>query len=176
MKNNLDSTLNKYVEEISKFYTNKAMKDFSVAAKVTIEELYKEAWKMYDSFIDQFYSYQTTSYVRHGSTSPGSGGINLYRGSEISMQAGKNPSLTIEFSGSAMDGGYKFDSSDQVLNYVMFGIRFPYFNQTMSWSGQYNGKYFSFSGTPTQAFNAFGTDFYNIAQPIFFREWKKMGW
>ncbi|MBQ0036431.1 MAG: hypothetical protein KBT35_05895 [Firmicutes bacterium] len=154
----------------------KAENVWEEAINYTYKEMYNEAWKMYDSFIDQFYEYSTKSYIRHGQSKPGTGiGINLYRGNNIRLKTGFTPSLNIEFNASDMESGYQYDSAETVLNNVMHGYRFPYF-RPMYWEGKYNGKYFHYTGTPERAFYHFENQFNNIAIEIFRKKCKQLGW
>jgi len=119
-------------------------------------ELYREAFQMYDHFIDQYYSYVTKSYYRHGVGIGTGTGENLYRGSQIKLITGQNPDLIIEFSGADM-AGYKYDSTDTVLGIVMKGGRgIPGRKGFSMWGGSYSGKYFSVGDTtPDRAFTLF---------------------
>ena len=145
-----------------------AIQVWNEAINYTYKELYDEAWKMYDTFINQFYAYKTKSYIRHGETKPGTGmGSNLYRGQQITLKPGFNPSLSIEFSGEDMEK-YRHNSTDEVLKMVMSGIRgVPSKRWWTTWKGSYNGTYFSFSGEMINAFNTFENYFYDIANVIF---------
>lgn len=137
-------------------------------------ELYKEAERMYDSFIDQFYAYETKSYIRHGETRPGTcRGINLYRGQQFELKnkvytksfidkvgekATVNLTLRLNtpiFSTniSAQDMEYRkyHDSAEEVLELVTNGIRgVPDKGWWIPWMGSYEGKYFS-TGRTTMA-------------------------
>ena len=159
-----------------KAIVEKAYKDAVTAANIAIDETHNEAIKMYDSFIDQYYSYRTKSYVRHEQLRPGTGmGINLYRGNQIVKNNGDDPYLDIEFDASDM-AGYPRIGANFVLEAVMTGYRgLPYGNWT-EWSGEYKGKYFSHSGTPQEAFDEFELQFDNIASGIFTKEIRKLGW
>ena len=155
-------------------------KDFPIAANYANDKMYEEAWKMYDSFIDQYYQgYATHTYIRHGETKPGTRhGINLYRGSQIRRKGKgtKNPSLIIEFSGEDMEDDYQYDSADFVLQNVMAGYRGIPGYWIESWGGTYDGKYFQYSGTPERAFDIFNEQYNNIMMPIFFEKWRSLGW
>jgi len=123
-----------------------------------------------------FYSYETTAYIRHGQSRSGTGnGENLYRGQQIRKYGSPtNPKLSINFSGVDMQDGYEYHSPGQVLESVMSGIRFPF--REMTWSGSYDGKYFSYSGEPKRAFDLFEHNFYIIAKDIFMGKWREFGW
>ena len=164
-------------------------KDFYNTLNYVNEELVKEAQVMYDTFIDQFYAYQTSSYSRHGVGIGTQTGSNLYRGQDIkSVSKGKIPGVSIEFSADKMAGNYhhgyskfKQDSPEDVLNMVLLGWRFPYpdfrhFGDGLSWSGEYHGKYFEFSGTPFDAFQKFEKDYNDNGKKIFDKVWDQLGW
>ena len=157
---------------------------YRVANKCT-DELYKEAWKMYDSFIDQFYSYQTRSYIRHGYTSPGVGGINLYRAQDITLMDDiALHQFTINFDYRAMEGGpkYKIHNRKDVLNYVMSGYRFKFKKHDtfldITWTGSYKGRYFSTDGESTidEAYDKFIAEYPSMYNQLFEKEWKGYGY
>lgn len=135
----------------------------------TFEELYIESYKMYDALIDQFYTYKTKSYVRHGETKPGTQmGSNLYRGQQIKLIHGFVPQLTIDFSGEEMER-YRHNSADEVLDMVMHGIRgVPSKGWWTTWKGSYDGKYFSVGGVDVAtAFSLFRDNFGYLSRYIF---------
>lgn len=164
-------------------------KAWNTGITYAINELYKEAWKMYDSFIDQYYSYKTQSYIRHGETRPGTcRGINLYRGQQFkiknkvqsksipikidkanfTLEATLNtPALITNISGEEMDG-YRYNTTDEVLDMVIDGIRgVPQKGWWIPWTGSYNGKYFSVSNaTMAKAFEMFDDYFDDMALDI----------
>ena len=172
--NKLGKLLNDYVNGQLK----EAKKDYKKVVNELNKELHEELVNMYDTFIDQFYSYKTTSYIRHGQTKPGTqSGESLYRAQNITMRGGSyNPRLLVNFSPEDMDVSYRFDSAPDVFNYVMYGIRFPYFDNASNWIGEYHGKYFSFKGTPKHAFQAFNDNFNEIAEKGFREKWAKTRW
>jgi len=172
MSNVLRRVANEYKRKMKK----EIRKDIIRASVYTRNEMYDEATRMYDTFIDQFYSYETTAYIRHGQSRSGTGnGENLYRGQQIRKYGSPtNPKLSINFSGVDMQDGYEYHSPGQVLESVMSGIRFPF--REMTWSGSYDGKYFSYSGEPKRAFDLFEHNFYIIAKDIFMGKWREFGW
>ena len=141
------------------------------------KELYQEAWRMYDSFIDQFYSYPTVSYIRHGESRPGTKtGINLYRAQNIKLDISDamNPQVIIDINSSDMEGGYQRHSPSEVLEYVLNGYRFVGYGNTMTWKGSYHGKYFSFNNlTMSRAFDEFRGYYFDMQTNIFVRNFKK---
>jgi len=101
----------------------------------------KEASKMYDSFIDQFYSYKTKSYIRHDETRPGTRvGINLYRANDIRFSL-NNFELDLNINSNDMDGLYEHHKPSQVLKYVLSGHRFKLGDIDDQWRGSFKGKY-----------------------------------
>ena len=174
--------MSKLLQRIADKYKKRARQqldgDITKTLNYTRNEMYNEAINMFDAFIDQFYSYITSVYIRHGEGFPGTGhGTNLYKGKQI-RKVGTNysPALSIEFSGMDMEGGYEYDSPGVVLSDVMSGIRFPEHGVQMTWSGEYVGKDFSYAGVPERAFEIFERNFDTIALDIFYEKWKDMGW
>lgn len=155
---NMEKAIDRFVDSYDKYLANEYNK--------AMKKLKREAEKMYDSFIDQFYSYKTRSYVRHGQTRPGTGtGINLYRGQQIRIEKTKHngftlDNLVIEFNGLDMESKkYRYNTADEVLDYVMNGIRFTHkfeSDWTMTWEGNYDGEYYSsLNQNMKQAFDGF---------------------
>lgn len=143
---NIMDAIDRFVDS----YDKNLVKEHNAAMK----KLKREAEKMYDSFLDQFYSYRTKSYIRHSQTRPGTGtGINLYRGQHIRIEKEKHngftlDNLVIEFNGLDMESKkYRYNTADEVLDYVMNGIRFTHefesSDWTMTWEGNYDGEYYS---------------------------------
>lgn len=145
---NIEQTIDRFVNSYDKYVINEYNK--------AITTLKREAEKMYDTFLDQFYSYKTRSYIRHGQSRPGTGnGINLYRGQQIKIRK-KNYKgfnidiLDISFDGSEMESKrYQHHSADEVLGFVMDGWRFintelddPK-STAMEWRGSFKGEYYS---------------------------------
>lgn len=176
----MNDVIGKIVKKYKQIVKERIRQDYYPTINYTNEQMYKEATRMYDTFINQFYSYPTTSYIRHGETKPGTGrGINLYRGQQIrKLGTSKNPMLEISFSGSDMEGGYEYASPTEVLEGVMNGLRFYSPNGLfgIEWSGSYDGKYFSYAGSMRDAFDQFGKDFKKISRNIFMEQWHKIGW
>lgn len=176
----MSDILGRIVKEYKRAVKEKIRQDYYPTINYTNEQMYKEATKMYDTFIDQFYSYRTSSYIRHGETKPGTGmGTNLYRGQQIrKLGTRKEPMLEISFSGADMEGGYEYASPGEVLEGVMTGLRFcsPNGSFGMEWSGSYEGKHFSYAGSMKDAFDQFGKDFKKTSRKIFMEQWHKIGW
>ena len=134
----------------------------SKSAKKTTIDLYEEAVNMYDSLIEQYYRYKTTSYYRHNAGVGTCWGDNLYYGKNFYIDAEEN--LNIEFSGEKMEryiSKYKIKkgdtsnsldkkervSRDTVLSIVRGGFRGVPGKWIIPWSGSYDGEYFQISDT-----------------------------
>ena len=120
--------------------------------------------------------FETHSYIRHGQSRTGTrNGINLYRGLTVkTANNGKNPRLYIEYSGKDMED-YQYDDADSALEYIINGVRFPYWNR-LEWKYNYKSKDFSCFGTLQDAINQFDQDFVNIAEKKFYKLWHKLSW
>lgn len=167
------------VRELINEIVESTMKDASKAIQHTYKTMYREAVELYDTYIEEFYSYRTKVYVRHFEPSPGTGeGSNLYYGKKIKLSGRKNLKLSIDFSGEEMAGGYQYDAPDTVLKKVMQGTRFelPRGGRKLTWSGNYHGRYFNYMGTMENAFQEFFTRFDDIATDIFIYQWHRMGY
>ena len=173
MANKLKQLVNAYTNEKLK----EAKKDYYMIVNELNKELYQDVVQMYDSFITQFYLYKTTSYIRHGQTVPGTlSGESLFRAQDFRIGGNYyKPSLIVDFIPNDMNTKYQYDTSASVFNYVMHGVRFPYYD-AMSWIGEYRGKHFSFKGTPQHAFQLFGDTFNEIAEKGFRKRWIKTQW
>jgi len=166
MATNINKSLNKYVNKKVK----EVRKEFRKTIRDVNKELVKEASRMYDTFIDQYYSYKTKSYIRHGETRPGTGvGINLYRANDI--RAINNRSFILDINSHDMEG-YKKDSSEFVLNNVLEGYRGIPGYWLQEWVGTYEGKYFSYTGTIRKAFEYFNE---YVVPEVVIQEWHKRG-
>ena len=168
--------LQKQCDNLVKAWQKQAKADFWPIIQDVNKKLYQEAKEMFYSFIDQFYSYKTKSYVRHDQPGPGTGkGVNLYFATQIKMIAGKRPKLVVAFDASDMEGGYQYDDKETVLDMVMGGVRFPN-ERAMYWKGSYTGHYFSYSGSPEGAFGLFNDTFDSIAAQLFYPQWRLAGY
>lgn len=175
---------NKYLEAKSKPYLNKLLKqaerDFKLCARETNNEIHDEVRKMYKAFIEQFYDYETTSYVRHFEGRVGTRrGENLLYPWEGIRKNNSTPKLIVEFWAQEMAGGYRFDTPEHVLDLVLHGIRFPYATGTEGpmWENTtftYNGKYWHYNENTIQdAFDLFGRQWESISQDAFYSRWDK---
>lgn len=187
MKSQIDAVAQSYVRSVS-YIINK---DVDKTIRYVNNEMYDEAVNMYDEFIRQFYSYETTSYIRHWEGKPGTGeGQNLYFGKDIRKETRK-PKLIIylptdpEYISNGggqmkepMADDYRFNTAQEVLSYVYSGVRFPdKFNKVvMEWRGDYKGKYFRYRGTMEDAFNTFNMKFDKIAMSVAQKYLKMIGY
>ena len=186
----VNNKINKLINNYSKQVMKQAEKDIDKVINEVNNELYNEVIHMYDTLIDQFYAYKTSSYIRHGETRPGTGmGINLYRANSIYKKNGKNPILTIQINADNMEGGYQHDTKYDVLNYVLSGIRFPFDGTRTDADGRrypisnfgasglrYHGRYFNYKGNIDSIFKEFDNDFKNISSNMFYNKWRKTKW
>ena len=172
--NRFKQLINAYANEKLK----EAKKDYYKIVNELNKELYQDVVQMYDTFITQFYTYKTTSYIRHGQTMPGTQtGESLFRAQNFRIGGNYyNPTLIVDFTPNDMGVSYQYDSAEGVFSYVMHGIRFPYFENSSNWIGTYKGKYFSYRGIPEHAFLLFGDTFDEIAEKGFRKKWSKTKW
>lgn len=145
---NIEQAIDRFINSHDKY----VVAEYNKAIKI----LKREAEKMYDKFLDQFYLYKTRSYIRHGQSRPGTGsGINLYRGQQIKIKRKTYKNfdidiLDISFDGSEMESKrYQHHSADEVLGFVMDGWRFinteldnPK-STAIAWRGSFKGEYYS---------------------------------
>lgn len=163
-------------EEQVKQYQEKFDNDFLKVANDVNDLYFKEVNKIYDSFIEQYYSsYETSSYIRHWEGVPGTKhGTNLLYGKQNKIHRGKDPYFEIDYNASDMADDYKYNSADQVLTQVMVGIRGvpPYWSQL--WYGKYNSRYFHYTGALMDAYDYFLSNYKTMMRPVFMRRWKKI--
>lgn len=166
---------NKKLKTQMKNSVKKMFNDMDKTFNESIECIYTEAWKMYDSFIDQFYAYKTTSYIRHGETKPGTMvGSNLYRGQDFRFDPNKL-TLDLDFSSKDMQEGYQYDKAKDVLFKVMRGYRFKAKNiDVIEWRGSYSSKYLNpgTNITMEEAFDYFINNSNKILVKIFNEKWR----
>lgn len=182
MGSKYDKYLNEKIKEKLKQLMVTVDKDFLKCARKTNKLMFKEVDNMYHTLIETFYEYHTVWYIRHEEVWPGTEhGENLFKGSRFKMDQDNriSPRLYVEFSGANMDGGYKFHTPDQVLNYVMNGVRFKMesgdSNEIMTVdpaSMVYHGTYFSYhGGTIRDAFDTFIHNWNDISSEAFYSMW-----
>lgn len=176
-KNRIQKLLDDYVNTEVK----RAKSDYDRIIYRINKDLEKELNKMYDAFIDKFYSTPTKSYRRQGwlgRIEPNTPwGENLYEGNHIrTYGVYRSPKLVVEIDSTGMMNDYEYDDAETVLSYVMQGVRFPFFH-TPSWKGSYSGKYFTYNNTtPYLAFTDFNRRFDDIVENEFYTQWKEIGW
>ena len=168
-KRNINKVFNKYIDEKIK----EVKKEFKKTVISVNKDLAKEASRMYDSFIDQYYSYKTVSYIRHGESRPGTQrGINLYRANDI-LKTVTRDAFVIDINANDMeDKRYQKDSKEFVLDNILYGYRGVPNYWLKEWIGTYEGKYFSYTGTPIKAFKYFN-DY--VVPEVIMQEWHKRG-
>lgn len=181
MANSIDKALDDYKKAVIKEVMEEFRHDAPIAMDYMVDELQRETTNMFNSLITQFYSYVTTSYVRHWEGKPGTGkGSNMYYAFHAKKRhKGKYPYLMVKIDADDVAGGYRWGSPTQVVDFVMSGTRWPWeygSMHIMEWTGAYSGKYFAYRGTPYDIFESFFENFENIATPIFFKKFHELGW
>ena len=158
---------------------NKIITSANKASNSSIEELYREAGRIYDSFIDYFYSdYETTSYIRHDTSVPGTrNGLNLYRGQDIRLDRSSDYyQLILNFTGKDMKGGYEYHTASQVLDYVMQGYRFYKSDGNplnLVWRHSYHSSFIKVDdSTIDEAFDVFIDNWDDNYNRLFKQKWK----
>lgn len=181
--------LNSTIKETVKRVEKQARKDFIACAKKTNRIMQKEALTMYKSLIQQFYEYETTSYIRHGEPFVGTKeGTNLLAGGDqskitIHNHGKQSPTLHIALSAEGIEGGYEYDTPERVFECVIHGIRFPFgfsndnqkrYNPMMvdPDTMKYKGKYIKFNGgTIYDAFMQFDKEWHSMSRKAFYSMW-----
>ena len=128
-----------------------------------LEEIYKEADKMYDAYITQYYRYKTKVYIRHGE--PGVGtkhGSNLFLAKEFDINYDRFGIDINHFEPDNMEG-YPWATQEEVFDIVSGGHRgIPGAGKKRykSWKYTYKGKYYnSEEKTIKEAFDDFESNF-----------------
>ena len=163
---------------LRKQFIDRVSKDLYKAAGVAVDELYKEASHMYDSFVDQYYSYPTKSYIRHGESRPGrKRGINLYRATQMEKSNTDSLYIHLKWDGSDMEEYTRNGcSTDFVFESMFKGYRGVPWGNWDDWEGTYDGTYFSYTGTPEEGFKSFNKNLTSMADGIIREELRDMGW
>lgn len=167
--------LKKNLEEIANDYLEEVKNDLIEAANETNDLYFKQVNRMYDAFVEQYYKYKTSSYIRHWEGRPGTRkGSNLFYGKNFKIHRGKDPYFEINIDAHRMANDYQHDSATQVLENVMHGIRGvpPYWVE--SWSGSYKSRYLDYEGEPAEAFEEFLNSYEKKAEPVFLRRYRKI--
>lgn len=150
-------------------YEKASLKYLSEEVNIAVKKLKREAEKMYDQFIDQFYKYRTTSYYRHDVGKGTGTGMNLYRAQDFKINKfmyedyelseliiNFNSEDMAEYKGKYRDGDEKKNVDRQfVLDLVLDGTRGLPNGWGQSWEGSYDGDYFEYEGIMRDAFNKF---------------------
>ena len=134
---------------------------------LTLKELKKEASKMYNKLIEEYYTYKTESYIRHGQSEPGTGtGENLYRANNIHIQG---RTLILDTNYKLMESGYDRHGRDTVLEMVKSGQRFAgRRHDPVLWRGNFIGDYITLDNTYiNEAFEEFEDRFEEMYDKIF---------
>lgn len=181
----IDKLIDKKIDGI----LDKMEKDFIDITNEINDIYFKEANKMYDRYMAQYYKYQTKSYVRHWEGRPGTcKGANLFYGKRFKIHRGKDPYFELEVDSSKMADDYQHDSAFDVLTQIMAGANIIYGSQEYQvwerdfgnpktgWTGEYNSRYFKFTGTLEEAFYELINTYDKKIYPLFKTRWKKRGW
>jgi hypothetical protein len=131
----------------------------------TMKELEEEAHHMYQKLIDDYYSYKTFWYIRHGQDRPGTcTGENLYKADNIHLKKkGKSFELFLETNYKKMSAGYRDHSRKTVLDMIKDGKRY----HVGEWQGYFEGEYIDmFEVNVNEAFEEFKNKFSNMYDVI----------
>ena len=134
---------------------------------MTLQELKKEAFNMYNKLIRDYYEYPTQCYIRHGQSEPGTRtGENLYRANDIHIE-GRTLVLATNYKN--METGYRRHGRDTVLEMVKSGQRYAgRRHDPVPWSGDFIGEYITLNHTYiNEAFEDFEDNFADMYDRIF---------
>lgn len=181
------------ITEIEKDNMLQVLREEEQIEKECTKELYKEAVKIYESFITQFYSYRTKSYIRHGESTRGTGkGHSLYFAQNfIKEEDAHQFSFDIGFSADEMRRApdmdkreYQHGDVESVLNDILSGYRFKHIfegsdgktkRKVMRWSGKYYDDLFDIDkATVYQAFEQFDKTYDDMWIKLYSRKWKEV--
>ena len=155
------------IEEASRLITEEMNYAKKWIANRTAMKMRNKLIDVYDAIIDEFYSEPAKYYNRHdvgwGEQHKGVG-VNLYRA--IQQSKNKTPKLMpyphtisggISLNASDMaDYNYQYHTKEEVLDYILDGIRFPSLEETggnkslLKFVSHYNDGECSASGTPLE--------------------------
>lgn len=177
----LDAEIDAIVEEKWK----EIEKTFDSTLRKVNLEMRDEATKLYTKLIDKYYRYKTRYYIRHDEIRPGTKvGHNLYKGLNLIYSNKRKPHIIIDpeifGDNGEMDGGYRFDEPEDILDQVMNGyisIQGPYPNPLYerNWNAEYESMLFRYQrGTMRGAFRRFNYEFDDIAEKLFYQKWDKL--
>lgn len=159
------------LEEASRLITEEMNYAKKWIAERTAMKMRNKLIDVYDAIIDEFYSRPATSYRRHdvewGHQHKGEG-VNLYRA--IQQSKDKTPKLMpaphtidggISLNASDMaDYNYKYNTKEEVLDYILDGIRFPSLDETggnkslLEFEVHYDDGECNASGTPLEVLSS----------------------
>lgn len=129
-----NSGLSDYIKDMLITHHGDRIKRYFVNAyEDMLYDIYDDAFQLYAKAIDQYYLYETTSYIRHGEGKPGTKkGTNLHEAnkthisghlsSRSRLEPSKSCQVMIRWSSDGMYP-YKKVSTDYVLSNVLKGIR-----------------------------------------------------
>lgn len=164
--NQLKKTLQKEAKQMIKQAKEEITDAANKADLMTLQELKIEAEKMYDKLITDYYRYETSTYIRHGQSEPGTcAGINLYKAKNIYIKKNK---LFLETNYKLLET-YKRDSRKTVFGMISSGLRpMGRKNEPIDWEGNYSGNYISLHETYiNDAFEEFAYRFNGMYDRIF---------
>ena len=152
------------IEEASRLITEEMNSAKKWIANRTAMKMRNKLIDVYDAIIDEFYSYKPTSYRRHDAPAFQPVGTNLYR----AIQQSKNKAPKLMPHPHTIDGGislnasdmadynYQYNTKEEVLDYILDGIRFPSIEKTggnkslLEFESHYEDGECSASGTPLE--------------------------
>ena len=180
--------LNKIINEYVSSVMTQVNRDIEISIRETNDELCKEFIDMYNFYIKDFYSFKPKRYDRHLELRYGFlEGVNIKKGKH-------KPSLTIyipgdyDYKSKMQQDIHKFDSSDDILNYVLSGYRFKHEFRSRengnlhmiedTWiPKKYVGTYFYYSGKkPIDAFYKLDKNLDDIAERLIRYKLQKRGY
>lgn len=194
------ASMNKYVDKL----INSLTKIGEQSLDLTADDLYKEAYQIFDKCMDQFYEYKTRSYYRHDVGRGTGTGMNLYRASQFRINYGADrhvKSLHIGWNELDMhpykpwrdgDGGIHRVDKKYVMENVMKGLRGfeeeyigvgftptedSEYSNNWNWSASVSTKknYFgNLEGTPNEIFEIFEEKWDGVSRKLFREHFKTL--
>lgn len=179
--------IDKLIDEKIDKVLDKMEKDFVDITNEINDIYFKEANKIYDHYMTQYYKYRTKSYIRHWEGKPGTGkGANLFYGKNFKIHRGKNPYFELEVNSSKMADDYQHNSAFDVLTQIMAGANIIYGSDgyqvwerdfgVHGWTGVYSSRYFKYKGTLDETLYELIYTYNKKIYPLFKTRWKKRGW
>ena len=188
----MSNILKKLAELSKKIYIRKIERKFiDPAITLTCEQIIDDLSDVFTKCIDDFYSYETMMYSRHGVGIGTRDGVNLYKANKFKVNYSGKKAKGIHFGWNAndMDGYrelYEFGSVDRehVLDSVMNGIRFDgdgskrYRKNIMTWelSSPIETKYFGTINekTPDGIFEQMVDNMFIVQQKLASKNFKEL--